>query len=141
MLAESVQHKQHCIQVTTRGNHVDLAGDLVRDDAHLDTEPIFSGLGFVERANWRRSLIIALSAGRSHDDRLPLKGVPPPQHLKSSLHQDLNVEPKSPVIDVPKVHLDAASNLLDRWCRTSQSVHLGPTGYSRLYVMTKSVIL
>jgi hypothetical protein len=58
VLAESHQRKQHCDRVTTRGTYVDLAGDLVRDDALLDAKPVLSGLGFVEGANWRRHLII-----------------------------------------------------------------------------------
>jgi hypothetical protein len=59
VLAESIQRKQHCIQVTTRGIHVELAGTFVWDDALLDAKLVLSGLDLVERAHWRRHLIIS----------------------------------------------------------------------------------
>lgn len=67
-------------------------------------------------------------------------GVSLAQDLKKRLDQYLEVEPKAPVVDVPKVKLHALRDMLDRRRRASRSVTLRPARYAWLDVMSVGVI-
>ncbi len=61
------------------------------------------------------------------------------QNLKERLHQDLNVKPKRPVVDVPKVHFDPSGDQVNGRGSTSQTIYLGPARHARFDVMPEGV--
>src|SRR5215475_7433524 len=69
-----------------------------------------------------------------------LAGVVAAHHLDGCPKNDGKVEPQTPIVDIPKVVIDA---LLDR-CRrgswSSASVYLRPPGQSRLYAAPVGIV-
>ena len=62
------------------------------------------------------------------------------QNLKKRLDQYLEVEPKTPIIDVPKIKLHALRDMFNRWRRASRAVALRPARDAWLDVMAISVV-
>src|SRR4051812_32945608 len=67
-------------------------------------------------------------------------GVPFAQHFKEGLDQDLDVQPKAPVVDIPKIKLHALGDPLNRRGCTARSIALRPPRHPRLHVMTECII-
>src|SRR5712664_459385 len=63
------------------------------------------------------------------------------QHLKNGLDQNLDVEPKAPVVDVPQIHFYAPCNLFDGGGCASQSIDLRPSRHPGFDVMAEGVVL
>ena len=67
-------------------------------------------------------------------------GVSLTQDFKDGLDQYLEIEPKTPVVDVPKVKLHTLRDVLNRWHGSSRAVALRPTRDSWLDVMSIGII-
>src|SRR6267378_3959278 len=59
------------------------------------------------------------------------------QHFKDGFDQNLDVEPKAPIVDVPEIHFYPPCNLLDGGGCATQSINLCPSGHPGFDVMTE----
>jgi hypothetical protein len=62
------------------------------------------------------------------------------QDFKKCLDQYLDVEPKAPIIDVPKIKLHALGDMLDRRRSATRAIALSPPGHARFDVVAKGVV-
>src|ERR1700687_2975194 len=60
--------------------------------------------------------------------------------LNQSPEQNLHIEDDCPIIDIPDIELDPSFHLCKIPRLAAKSIHLGPTGYSRLHVMPKGIV-
>src|SRR4051812_31653712 len=60
-------------------------------------------------------------------------------HRRKRLHEYLDVEPQAPIVDVPKVELNALLHHVDRGRLASQPVDLGPTRNARFDMMAEGI--
>src|ERR1700716_705943 len=51
------------------------------------------------------------------------------QHLKDGLDQNLDVEPKAPIVDVPEIHFYPPCDLFDGGGCAAQPINLRPSGH------------
>ena len=72
--------------------------------------------------------------------RSTLISISSPQHFKNSFYDDLDIEPKAPVVDVPKIKLHTFGNVLNRRSGSTCTITLGPASDPWLNMMPKSVI-
>ena len=84
-------------------------------------------------------------AAKAHSSRIAAiapcsVSVPFAQDFKKSLDQYLDVQPETPIIDVPQIKLHPLRDMFDRWRCASGAVALSPTSHARLDVMAKGVI-
>src|SRR3977135_414566 len=63
------------------------------------------------------------------------------QNLKDGFDQNLDVEPKAPVIDVPEIHFYPPCDLLDRGRCAAQPIDLRPSAHPGFNVMAECIIL
>ena len=68
------------------------------------------------------------------------EGVTLAQYFEERLDQDLKVEPKAPVIDVPQVEFDTFLNLLNLGRCASRTVALRPTRNPGLHMVAERII-
>ena len=87
--------------------------------------------GFVQSLN---------SIWESLNRRQALVGVVAAHHLDGSPEDDGEVEPQAPVVYIPKVVLDALLERSRCWGWSSASVHLRPSGQSRLDAAPERVL-
>src|SRR6186713_3062968 len=62
-----------------------------------------------------------------------------PDHGRERLHEYLDVEPQAPIVDVPKVKLNALFHNVDGGCLASQAMDLGPTRNARFDMVTEGI--
>src|SRR4051794_40424609 len=60
--------------------------------------------------------------------------------FKKCLDQDLDVQPETPVVDVPQIKLHASLDVFDRRGSAPGTVALRPASYARLDVMPEGVV-
>jgi transposase len=77
---------------------------------------------------------------QNHCDE-PLIGIPLSRDLEKSLDHNLDVEPKAPVVNVPKVQFHAFSDVFHGGRGASGTVALCPTRQPRFYMVPKRVAL
>ena len=69
-----------------------------------------------------------------------LKGRGLPQSHDNRLQDNFQVEPRIPIVDIPKIVLDATLHVFDLTCLTSVAVDLCPPGQAGLDVMPKGIV-
>ena len=62
------------------------------------------------------------------------------QDFEQRLENNLDIKPKTPIVDVPKVQPHSFGDVFDRWCCASGTIALRPAGYSWFDVMSKGVV-
>ena len=62
------------------------------------------------------------------------------QDFIKCLDQDLDVEPKAPIVDIPQIQLHAFRDVFDRWRCSPCAITLGPSCHPGLDVMAKGVV-
>jgi hypothetical protein len=63
-----------------------------------------------------------------------------PQNLKKRLDQDLDIKPKAPIVDVPKIELYALGYILNRQHRSTRAIALSPTCHAWFHMVSVRIL-